>query len=323
MTSTLADKAASAAPASAPASASSSAAASPAASAGPAPAVDASLAAAGAPWPGRDRLEAQREVLALVETTGELSASRYEPRDLPSAITLARIIASSPLCPPALRGREADVLLVMMTGAEMGLSTMRALRNLHVINGRVGMSAAMIRGRCQKHAECEMFEVFEADARHAVIEVKKHAWPERRRVAWTIEEAERAGLVTAESLWTKWPQEMCVARATTRAASMYFPEVTSGVLSAEELKELPGTEAAHGGNGASGAIGANGSPGENGGNSTRKRGAGVPASSPALDAFAAMAQDPHGAHGAPRKGPKRAPGRGRANGAGARRTAKA
>src|SRR5260370_40054294 len=111
-----------------------------------------------APWPASAGLAAQRELLALVETTGELSASRYEPRDLPSAITLARMIASSPLCPPALRGREADVLLVMMTGAELGLSTMRALRNLHVINGRVGMSAAMIRGRCQQHPDCERFE---------------------------------------------------------------------------------------------------------------------------------------------------------------------
>ena len=31
------------------------------------------------------RLDEQRELLALVETTGELSSSRYEPRDLPSA----------------------------------------------------------------------------------------------------------------------------------------------------------------------------------------------------------------------------------------------
>ena len=217
----------------------------PAASGAPAaPSSSASAASTGvgAP-PRRDRLAVQRELLALVETTGELSSSRYEPRDLPSAITLARMIASSPLCPATLRGREADVLLVMMTGAEMGLSTMQAMRNLHVINGRIGMSAAMIRGRCQKHPECELFEVAEADAGHAAIEVKKRSWPERRLVAWTVEEAERAGLITADSLWNKWPQEMCVARATTRAASMFFPEVTSGVLSEEDLRDLPASDA--------------------------------------------------------------------------------
>jgi hypothetical protein len=184
-------------------------------------------------------LAAQREMLALIETSGELSDSRYEPRDLPSAITLARMIAASPLCPQPLRGREADVLLVMMTGADMGLTTMQSLRNLHVINGRVGLSAAMIRGRCQKHPDCEIFEVAEADAAHAVIEVKKRSWGERRLVAWTLEDAQRAGLVQPDSLWGKWPQEMCVARATTRAASMYFPEVTSGLLSEEDLREMP------------------------------------------------------------------------------------
>jgi hypothetical protein len=182
-------------------------------------------------------------MLALIETTGDLTSSRYEPRDLPSAITLARLISSSPLCPAPLRAREADVLLVMMTGAEMGLSTMQALRNLHVINGRIGMSAAMIRSRCQSHPDCELFEVAEADATHAAIEVKKRGWSERRLVPWTIEEAHRAELVQPDSLWTRWPQEMCVARATTRAATMYFPEVTSGIFAEEDLKSMPPPEA--------------------------------------------------------------------------------
>jgi len=190
----------------------------------------------------REGLEAQREMLALVETTGDLTTSRYEPRDLPSAITLARLIAGSPLCPPPLRGREADVLLLMMTGAELGLSTMQALRNLHVINGRIGMSAAMVRSRCQKQPDCELFEVAEADADHAVMEVKKRGWTERRLVAWTIEDARRAELIQPDSLWTKWPQEMCIARATTRAASMYFPEVTSGISTEEDLKTMPPPE---------------------------------------------------------------------------------
>jgi hypothetical protein len=187
------------------------------------------------------RLDEQRELLALVETSGELSGNRYEPRDLPSAITLARMIATSPLCPPVLRGREADVLLVMMTGAEIGLTTMQALRNLYVVEGRIGMSAALIRGRCQQHADCELFEVAEADAAHAVIEVRKRGWSERRLVSWSLEDAERAGLLKTDrpdSLWHRWPQEMCVARATTRAASMYFPQISSGLLSEEDLRDM-------------------------------------------------------------------------------------
>ncbi len=196
------------------------------------------------------RLDEQRELLALVETTGELSSSRYEPRDLPSAITLARMIATSPLCPLALRGREADVLLVMMTGAEIGLTTMQSLRNLYIVEGRIGMSAALIRGRCQKHGDCALFEVAEADAAHAVVEVKKRGWTESRRVSWSIADPERAGLIKEDqpdSLWRRWPQEMCVARATTRAASMYFPEITSGLLSEEDLRDMStkaGTEPA-------------------------------------------------------------------------------
>ena len=225
------------------------------------------------------RLDEQRELLALVETTGELSSSRYEPRDLPSAITLARMIATSPLCPLALRGREADVLLVMMTGAEIGLTTMQSLRNLYIVEGRIGMSAALIRGRCQKHGDCALFEVAEADAAHAVVEVKKRGWTESRRVSWSIADAERAGLIKEDqpdSLWRRWPQEMCVARATTRAASMYFPEITSGLLSEEDLRDMS-TPAA-----AAGALAVTAPP-----IAGRAPGVVTPPSLSALDAFAA------------------------------------
>jgi hypothetical protein len=60
------------------------------------------------------------------------------------------------------------------------------------------MSAALIRGRCQKHGDCALFEVAEADATHAVVEVKKRGWPESRRVSWSIADAERAGLIPRE-----------------------------------------------------------------------------------------------------------------------------
>jgi len=265
------------------------------------------------------RLDEQRELLALVETTGELSSSRYEPRDLPSAITLARMIATSPLCPLALRGREADVLLVMMTGAEIGLTTMQSLRNLYIVEGRIGMSAALIRGRCQKHGDCALFEVAEADAAHAVVEVKKRGWTESRRVSWSIADAERAGLIKEDqpdSLWRRWPQEMCVARATTRAASMYFPEITSGLLSEEDLRDMSTPAAAAG----TAAVTAPPIAG-------RAPGVVTPPSLSALDAFAAAGaaatpsgpRTPVGAGGrhepstharAARKPPKRAdPGR--------------
>jgi hypothetical protein len=39
---------------------------------------------------------------------------------------------------------------------------------------------------------------------------------------------------------------MCVARATTRAASMYFPEITSGLLSEEDPRDMSPAAAAAG-----------------------------------------------------------------------------
>ena len=208
-------------------------------------------------------------------------------------------------------------------GAEIGLTTMQSLRNLYIVEGRIGMSAALIRGRCQKHGDCALFEVAEADAAHAVVEVKKRGWPASRRVSWSIADAERAGLIKEDqpdSLWRRWPQEMCVARATTRAASMYFPEITSVLLSEEDLRDMSaaaGTPAVTAGTPAVTALPIAG----------RAPGVVTPPSLSALDAFAAAGaaaapsgpRTPAGAGGrhepstharAARKPPKRAdPGR--------------
>jgi len=170
----------------------------------------------------------------------------------------------------------------------------------------------LIRGRCQKHADCALFEVAEADAAHAVVEVKKRGWPAVRRVAWSIADAERAGLIKEDqpdSLWRRWPQEMCVARATTRAALMYFPEITSGLLSEEDLRDM--------GSAAAAAPAPAALP-----KASRAPGMVTPPSLSALDAFAAAgapAPAPAGTRGrhepstharAARKPPKRAdPGR--------------
>lgn len=180
----------------------------------------------------------QRNYLARINTTGELSSTSYEPRDLPSLMDLANMLARSALVPQALRGKPQDITLVCMRGREMGLTTMMSLQNLHAIYGKVGLSADLMRALCQAHPECEGFEVVEASPEKASVQVKKKGWTSTAIVTFTIEDAKRAGLVKPGGNWQSWPEDMCVARATSRAARRYFPAVVAGLYSVEELRDM-------------------------------------------------------------------------------------
>lgn len=66
-----------------------------------------------------------------------------QPRDLGEAMTLAKTLATSGLVPDALRGKPADVLVIMMYGMELGLSVNQAMRGIHVIKGRPSLSTEL------------------------------------------------------------------------------------------------------------------------------------------------------------------------------------
>src|SRR4030095_16702059 len=155
------------------------------------------------------------------------------------AMQMAKTIASSNLCPASLRGKPADVFVVLARGQEMGLSPMLALQNLYVVNGKIGISADLMRARCLEQPDGVAFDVAEADAKHAVVRVMKPQWSQPVDVRFDVTEAQTAGLIKPESNWSKWPQDMNVARATSRAARRYFPGVLAVVYTKEELEDLP------------------------------------------------------------------------------------
>lgn len=170
--------------------------------------------------------------------TGETALTAYEPQSLDGAMALAKVISRSGLCPDALKNKDADILVVLMRGKEMGLSAIQSLQNLHVIYGKIGMSADLMRARCQDHRDCVRFEIVQADDKSATLEVMKAGWPRPTTVTFTLEEARKAGLVKSGGGYEKWTQDMLVARVTSRSARRYFPSVVAGLYTPEELSEI-------------------------------------------------------------------------------------
>lgn len=72
-----------------------------------------------------------------------VAPTSLQPRNLPEAMDLAKALAVSSIIPYGLRGKPADILVIIMYGMELGLSTNQALRGIHVINGAPSLSAEL------------------------------------------------------------------------------------------------------------------------------------------------------------------------------------
>jgi len=146
-------------------------------------------------------------------------------------------LSKSTLLPSALRGKPADLAVIMITGHELGLSPMQALRGLHVVEGRPVLSADLIVGLVKKHPACKYFRLVESTDERATYETLREGEPEPTRITWTIQQAVKAGL-TGRSNWKAHPAAMLRARASAALARAVYPDVAMGIYDPDEALDF-------------------------------------------------------------------------------------
>ena len=146
---------------------------------------------------------------------------------------LATRIAPTEFVPQGLRTPEKTAAAIL-TARELGLPPMQGLAAIHVINGRPGISAEMMRALILS-AGHELV-VSQATEVKCVLRGRRAGGEGWTEVAYTMAEAQRAGDTKKNPNYTARPMEMLLARATTRLARMAFPDVIHGLESVEELE---------------------------------------------------------------------------------------
>ena len=169
---------------------------------------------------------------------------QFEPQNLNEAMTLATTIAPSALLPAHLRGKPADLLITVMTGRELGLSPMQAIRGMYVVNGKAAISADMMVALCARQRSiCRYFMVRESTAERATYETHREGHPEPTRITFTMGEASKAGLLS-NATWAKYPAAMLRARAASALARAVYPDLLAGVYEDGEAQEIAAREPA-------------------------------------------------------------------------------
>lgn len=147
-------------------------------------------------------------------------------------------IAISQLLPPALKNKPADVLAIVLTGKELGLEPMQAIRGIHIINGKTSLSADLMGALVKRSTACEFLQLRESSAKIATYATKRKGDPGETVMSFTIEQAKAAG-VMGNPTWQKYPDAMLRARALAAICRAVYPDLCLGLYDSDsgELAE--------------------------------------------------------------------------------------
>lgn len=153
-----------------------------------------------------------------------------EVKEMSLSLSKASVVAA------AFRGNPADVMAVVMAGAELGLLPMQALRGIVMIEGKPTLSADAMAALVMARGDlCEYLRCVKTDATVAVYETKRKGHATPTEFTFSIADAERAGL-KGKGNWSKYPAAMLRARALSGVARMVYPDVLMGVYDPDELE---------------------------------------------------------------------------------------
>lgn len=128
---------------------------------------------------------------------------------------------------------EAQAMVKVVAGQEMGIGPIAAMTSIHIIKGRITLSANLIASRIRQSDNYD-FKVIEMDNDKCEIAFTREG-EELGRSLFTTEDAEKAGLVHGDN-WKHYPKNMLYARAISNGAKWYCPDIFSGpVYTPDEL----------------------------------------------------------------------------------------
>lgn len=160
--------------------------------------------------------------LAVLRTRNEIAAAT------------AQLIAGGGVVLPAHAREKGAAAAIVLAGLEIGLQPMEAVRGLHLVEGRVVISADLQLALVKRRGVRVRWT--ETTATRAALEISQ-AGHEPLAVAYTLEDAKRAGLAGRKT-WQAHPAAMLRARCVTTAIRMYCPELLSGTYSPDESEDF-------------------------------------------------------------------------------------
>lgn len=182
----------------------------------------------------------ERTALALPQTTAVLSLVDYAA-EVEVAYTIAQKLCASQLVPKHFQGKPADGAVAILTGKELGITPIAALRSIFIINNTPGMYAKVMVAVAQSRGH-RVWVAEQSDDR-VVVKGTRRGEPEVYETVWTPERVKLAGLESNPKYKTS-RQQMMVARGQAEIARQVAADALHGIpYSVEELEDMPPIQA--------------------------------------------------------------------------------
>lgn len=160
------------------------------------------------------------------------------PQSIQETETLSLTLAKSALLPAELRGKQADILATILTGAELGLAPMQSLRGIQIIKGKPTLSADTMGALCKRRGDiCEYLNLKESTPERVTYETKRKG-EAITTMSFTMADAQRAGLAGSDT-YKKFPAAMLRARCLSALCRAVYPDLCLGLYDPDELRDLP------------------------------------------------------------------------------------
>jgi len=169
-------------------------------------------------------------------TVGAITRLADWADELQAAGQIAVKLCQTPFVPQHFRGKPADAAAAILTGHELGLSPMAALRSIFLINGTPGMYAKSMVAVAQ--AQGHQVWIAEQSPTRVVVRGRRRGEPEVYETTWDVARVEAAGLAS-NPMYKKNRQAMMVARGQAEITRQVAADALHGIpYAVEELEDF-------------------------------------------------------------------------------------
>ncbi|MDJ1371772.1 hypothetical protein [Gulosibacter molinativorax] len=163
--------------------------------------------------------------------------------DLRLAYNASLSLTTTNFVPGSFKGRPDQAAAAIVTGLELGLTPMAALRSIDIIQGTPALRANTLRAIALAKGHEVWIE--ESTSQRAIVKGRRRGSDRIQESVWDMDRARQLGLVSKDN-WKKQPQAMLIARATTELVRLIAADDILGLsYTAEELDDDgPTSEAA-------------------------------------------------------------------------------
>jgi predicted RNA-binding Zn-ribbon protein involved in translation (DUF1610 family) len=145
----------------------------------------------------------------------------------------AAVALKSGFLPVTIKTPE-QALTIMLTGRELGVPPMIALRGINVIQQTPAIKPELMLALCVQRIQGFKYGFGKCDNTTATFWAQRPEMPEAYTSVFTMEDAAAAGLAQKDN-WKKWPGNMLRWRAVGNALHVVAPDVLVGVYTPDEL----------------------------------------------------------------------------------------